>query len=39
MTQQLAKRTTEQWAAQVLEQFNNHTITEKEACELLSLIP
>jgi hypothetical protein len=35
MAEQLAKRTTEQWVIQVLEQFNNHTITEKEACELL----
>lgn len=37
MTEQLAKRVTEQWVVQVLEQFNSHTITEKEACELLGL--
>lgn len=37
MTKQIAKQLTAEWAAQVLEQFNNHTIAEKEACELLSL--
>lgn len=37
MTEQLAKRATEQWVTQVLEQFNKHIITEKEACELLGL--
>lgn len=37
MTQQLAKRSTKQWVMQVLEQFNNHTLSEKEACELLGL--
>lgn len=37
MTKQIAKRLTGQWVTQVLEQFNNHTIAEKEACELLEL--
>jgi hypothetical protein len=37
MAQQLAKRATDKWVAQVLEMFNNHTITEKEACELLGV--
>lgn len=37
MAQQIAKRLTEQWVINVLEQFNNHTIPEKEACELLSV--
>lgn len=37
MAEQLAKRLTSQWVMQVLEQFNNHTITEKEACELLNI--
>jgi len=37
MSEQLAKRLTGQWVSQVLEQFNNHTITEKEACELLGV--
>jgi hypothetical protein len=37
MTAQLAKKATVQWVAQVLEQFNKHTITEKEACELLDI--
>lgn len=37
MAQQIAKRLTEQWVINVLEQFNNHTIAEKEACELLGI--
>ena len=37
MQEQLARRLTSQWVSQVLEQFNNHTITEKEACELLGI--
>lgn len=37
MSEQLAKRLTNQWAVQVLEQFNNRKITEKQACELLSI--
>ena len=37
MTKQIAKQLTSQWVAQVLEQFNSHTISEKEACELLVL--
>jgi len=37
MEKQLAKRLTNQWVVQVLQQFNNHTITEKEACELLGI--
>lgn len=37
MTEQLAKRSTDQWVAQVLEQFNNYSITEKEACRLLGI--
>lgn len=37
MTKQIAKRLTSQWVMQVLEQFNKHTITEKEACELLDI--
>lgn len=37
MSEQLAKRATDQWVVQMLGQFNNHTITEKEACELLGL--
>ena len=37
MAQQLAKRLTNQWVMQVFEQFNNHTIAEKEACELLGV--
>lgn len=37
MAEQLSKRATSQWVAQVLEQFNNHTITEDEACELLKV--
>jgi len=37
MTEQLARRVTGQWVAQVLEQFNKHTISEKEACELLGI--
>lgn len=37
MAQQIAKRLTTQWAINVLEQFNNHTIPEKEACELLGI--
>lgn len=37
MAQQIAKRLTSQWVTQVFEQFNNHTLTEKEACELLSV--
>lgn len=37
MTEQLAKRATTQWVSQVLEQFNKHTITEKEACNLLDI--
>jgi len=37
MVEQLAKRATNQWVAQVLEQFNNHTITKQEACELLAI--
>jgi hypothetical protein len=37
MTEQLAKRATDEWVIQVLEQFNKHTITENEACELLGI--
>lgn len=37
MAEQLAKRATNQWVSQVLEQFNKHIITEQEACELLRL--
>ena len=37
MTQQIAKRLTSQWVIQVLRQFNDHTISEKEACELLGI--
>lgn len=37
MTEQLAKRARNEWVTQVLEQFNNHTLTEKEACELLDI--
>lgn len=37
MTEQLAKRATKQWVTQVLEQFNKHIITEKEAIELLGI--
>lgn len=37
MAKQIAKRLTSQWVMQVLEQFNNHTIAEKEACELLDI--
>lgn len=37
MAEQLAKRTTKQWVAQVLQQFNERKLTEKQACELLEL--
>lgn len=37
MTEQIAKKLTQDWVINVLEQFNNHTIPEKEACELLGL--
>lgn len=37
MTQQIAKRLTSQWVVQVLKQFNEHTISEQEACELLGI--
>lgn len=37
MAEQLAKRSTGKWVAQVLEQFNNHALTEQEACELLGI--
>jgi len=37
MQEQLAKRLTTQCVVQVLQQFNNHSITEKEACELLGI--
>lgn len=37
MSNQIAKRLTNQWVEQVLQQFNNHTIAEKEACELLAI--
>lgn len=37
MKEQLVKRLTNQWVEQVLEQFNQHSIAEKDACQLLSL--
>jgi len=37
MSKQIAKRLTKPWVIQVLNQFNDHKITEKEACELLGL--
>ena len=37
MAQQLAKRLTNKWAVQVFQQFNQHKLTEKEACELLDI--
>lgn len=37
MTKQIAKRLTKPWVIQVLSQFNDRKITEKEACELLGL--
>jgi len=37
MKEQLAKRLTIQWVAQVLEQFNQHSVTEREACQLLGI--
>ncbi len=37
MAEQLAKRATGQWVSQVLEQFNNRHLTEKEACDLLGI--
>jgi len=37
MAEQLAKRTTKQWVSQVLQQFNEKKISEKDACELLGI--
>ena len=37
MARQIANRLTSQWVEQVLNQFNSHTITEKEACGLLDI--
>ena len=37
MPKQLAKRLTSRWVIQVLKQFNNHAVSEKEACELLGI--
>ena len=37
MTEQLAKRMTNQWISQVLQQFNERELSEKQACELLSI--
>jgi len=37
MAQQIARRLTEQWVINILEQFNNHTMPEKKACELLGV--
>jgi len=37
MAEQLAKRATNQWISQILDQFNNHTISEAQACELLGV--
>jgi len=37
MTDQLKKRTCEEWAEYVLELFNEHSLTEKEACQLLEI--
>jgi len=37
MAEQLAKRTTKQWVLQILQQFNEKKISEKDACELLGI--
>lgn len=35
MPKQLAKRTTSEWLGHVLEQFNDHSLSEVETCLLL----
>ncbi|MFW6159716.1 MAG: hypothetical protein ACOC57_01075 [Acidobacteriota bacterium] len=39
MTEQLAKRQPKEWIEYVLERFNNHLISEEEACQLLPVHP
>ncbi len=37
MTKQLGKRTSTRWIEYVLEQFNDHHLSEVEACQLLEI--
>jgi len=37
MAEQLKKRASEIWVEYVLEQFNDHVLTEKEACYILDV--
>jgi hypothetical protein len=37
MTEQLAKRASPEWIEYVLERFNDHKLTEEEACKLLEI--